>query len=127
MCRYLLGICFSCPAFHINAVEGDDKEEGSHFRQLSCAPGICFDVLIFPGSLSPSGDSYEVCRSLRLYTVQVWNLARSRFTGWPVRVDYGLHGNTDMALAHDMKLYILTDRGTATFTDTPSPIFQVIN
>eukprot|EP00063_Salmo_salar_P087124 XP_014061959.1 PREDICTED: uncharacterized protein LOC106608527 isoform X2 [Salmo salar] len=69
---------------------------------------------------------YAVCKSLRPGTVRVWNLARSRFTGRPVRVEHGLYGNTDVALAHDLKLYILTDRGTATFTDTPSPIFQTL-
>ncbi|XP_070978142.1 uncharacterized protein [Oncorhynchus clarkii lewisi] len=69
---------------------------------------------------------YAVCKSLRPGTVRVWNLARSRFSGRPVRVEHGLYGNTDVALAHDLKLYILTDRGTATFTDTPSPIFQTL-
>ena len=86
---------------------------------------ICFDCLALSWVSSPSGDSYAVCKSLRPGTVRVWNLARSRFTGRPVRVEHGLYGNTDVALAHDLKLYILTDRGTATFTDTPSPIFQV--
>ncbi|KAK6323042.1 hypothetical protein J4Q44_G00053810 [Coregonus suidteri] len=69
---------------------------------------------------------YAVCRSLRPGTVRVWNLARSRFAGRPVRVEHGLYGKTDVALVHDLKLYILTDRGTANFTDTPSPIFQTL-
>ena len=67
-----------------------------------------------------------MCRSLRPGTVRVWNLARKRFVGRPVRVEHGLYGSSDVALVHDLKLYILTDRGTATVTDTPSPIFQVI-
>ncbi|KAL0970488.1 hypothetical protein UPYG_G00242740 [Umbra pygmaea] len=69
---------------------------------------------------------YAVCRSLQPGMVQVWNLARSRFTGRPVRVEHGLYGRTDVALIYDLKLYILTDRGMSTFMDTPSTVFQTL-
>ncbi|XP_071402446.1 uncharacterized protein [Centroberyx affinis] len=76
----------------------------------------------------PVGKSprYAVCRSLRPGTVHVWNLARRRFVGRAVRVEHGLYGGTDVALAHDLKMYILTDRGTTNATDTPSPRFQTL-
>jgi hypothetical protein len=55
----------------------------------------------------------------------VWNLARRRHAGRPVRLEHSLYGTTDVALTHGLRLYILTDRGTTTFTDTPTPVFQV--
>lgn len=55
----------------------------------------------------------------------MWNLVRRRYAGRPVRVEHNLYGGTDVALAKDLKLYILTDRGVANFTDTPVPVFQV--
>ncbi|KAG7461821.1 hypothetical protein MATL_G00195090 [Megalops atlanticus] len=69
---------------------------------------------------------YVVCRSLHPGTVRVWNIVKPSCRGKPVRVEHGLYDSTDVALAKDMKLYILTDRGTATFTDTPMPIFQTL-
>nr|XP_046237578.1 uncharacterized protein si:ch211-212k18.6 [Scatophagus argus] len=55
---------------------------------------------------------YAVCRSFKAGTVYVWNLTRRRFVCRPVRVVHGLYSSTDVVLAHDFKLYILTDRGT---------------
>lgn len=69
--------------------------------------------------------SYVVCRGIHQGTVRVWNISRARFRGQPVRVEHGLFSSSDVALARDLKLYILTDRGMATFTDTPTPVYQV--
>ncbi|XP_027143899.1 uncharacterized protein LOC109137463 [Larimichthys crocea] len=55
---------------------------------------------------------YAVCRSIRAGTVYVWNLSRRRFVCRPVRVEHGLYGSTDVVLARDFKLYILTDRSS---------------
>ncbi|XP_070711235.1 uncharacterized protein [Pempheris klunzingeri] len=65
---------------------------------------------------------YVVCRSIKAGAVYVWNLARRRFVCRPVRVEHGLYSNTDVVLAHDFKLYILTGRST----DTPSYQFQTL-
>ena len=69
--------------------------------------------------------SYVVCRGMRPGTVRVWNMSRASFKGRPVRVEHGLFSSTDVALARDLRLYILTDRGMATFPDTPTPVYQV--
>ncbi|KAK0131674.1 NACHT domain- and WD repeat-containing protein 1 [Merluccius polli] len=76
--------------------------------------------------MSTTSPRYAVCRSMRAGSVSVWNLVRRRHAGRPVRVEHGLYGGTDVALAHDLKLYILTDRGTASATDTPAPVFQTL-
>ncbi|XP_063043680.1 uncharacterized protein LOC134438020 [Engraulis encrasicolus] len=68
---------------------------------------------------------YVLCRSTRQGTVRVWNIARPRWSGRAVRVEHGLFNSTDVALARDMKLYILTDRGTSQFTESPTPVYQV--
>lgn len=68
---------------------------------------------------------YVLCRSMRHGTVRVWNIARSRLAGRPVRVEHGLFTNTDVALARDLKLYILTDRGTSSITESATPVYQV--
>ncbi|KAG9347016.1 hypothetical protein JZ751_005943 [Albula glossodonta] len=68
---------------------------------------------------------YVVCRSLKAGTVRVWNIKKSSCRGNPVRVEHGLYDSTDVVLFKDLKMYILTDRGEATFTETPMPIFQV--
>ncbi|XP_076828927.1 uncharacterized protein LOC143475082 isoform X3 [Brachyhypopomus gauderio] len=70
--------------------------------------------------------SYVVCRGLRAGTVRVWNVNRARFRGRPVRVEHGLFSSSDIALARDLRLYILTDRGTATFIDSPTPVYQTL-
>lgn len=57
--------------------------------------------------------------------VTVWNILKSKCKGSAVRVERGLMESSDVVLIRDMKLYILTDRGMASFTDTPRPIFQV--
>ncbi|KAJ3585371.1 hypothetical protein NHX12_014092, partial [Muraenolepis orangiensis] len=63
----------------------------------------------------------------RAGSVSVWNLARRRrYAGRPVHVEHGLYGSTDVALAHGLRLYVLTDRGTASLTDTPAPVFQTL-
>lgn len=69
--------------------------------------------------------SYVVSLSTRPGTVRVWNIKRARFRARPVRVEHSLYTSADIVLVRDLKLYILTDHGTATFTDTPTPVFQV--
>lgn len=80
----------------------------------------CFSVLSF--TLSPR---YVVCRSTRPGTVRLWNVARTRFKGRPVRVEHGLFSSADIALVRDLKLYILSDHGTTNFTDAPTSVYQV--
>lgn len=75
--------------------------------------------------LAPSVGRYAVCHSIRAGTVSVWNLARRRFVGRPVRVEHGLYSSTDVVLTHDLKLYIFTDKSSASSTDDPSYRFQV--
>ncbi|KAG7330095.1 hypothetical protein KOW79_006317 [Hemibagrus wyckioides] len=70
--------------------------------------------------------SYVVCRSTRPGTVRVWNIKRARFRAQPVHVEHSLFSSADIALVRDLKLYILADRGTATFTDTPTPVYQTL-
>ncbi|KAI4905072.1 hypothetical protein NFI96_016045, partial [Prochilodus magdalenae] len=70
--------------------------------------------------------SYVVCRGVRPGTVRVWNVSRASFRGRPVRVEHGLFSSADVTLARDLRLYILTDRGMATFTDTPTPVYQTL-
>ncbi|KAB5579452.1 hypothetical protein PHYPO_G00195220 [Pangasianodon hypophthalmus] len=70
--------------------------------------------------------SYVVCRSTRPGTVRVWNIRRARFRARPVQVEHSLFTSADVALVRDLKLYILTDHGTATFTDTPTPVYQTL-
>ncbi|KAK3567409.1 hypothetical protein QTP86_019864 [Hemibagrus guttatus] len=70
--------------------------------------------------------SYVVCRSTRPGTVRVWNIRRARFRARPVHVEHSLFSSADVALVRDLKLYILTDCGTATFTDTPTPVYQTL-
>ncbi|KAJ8416550.1 hypothetical protein AAFF_G00358380 [Aldrovandia affinis] len=69
---------------------------------------------------------YVVCKSLRPGTVRVWNIVKPSCRSKPVRVEHGLYDRTDVTLVKGMKLYILTDRGNATFTDAPMPIFQML-
>ncbi len=69
---------------------------------------------------------YAVCQSTRPGTVRVWNVARMRFKGRPVQVEHGLFSSSDIALVRDLKLYILSDRGTINFPDTPTSVYQVL-
>ncbi|MBN3301764.1 NWD2 protein, partial [Amia calva] len=91
--------------YNVHRVKGDGIEE------------------IFPMENYPR---YVVCKSTKPGTVSVWNIMKSSCKGKPVRLERGLYENTDIALPKNMKLYILTDRGTADFTDTPRPIFQTL-
>ncbi|XP_075466753.1 uncharacterized protein LOC142501163 isoform X2 [Ascaphus truei] len=69
---------------------------------------------------------YVVCRSVKPGVITVWNIVKSKCKGSAVRVERGLLENTDIVLVRDMKLFVLTDRGMASFTDTPRPIFQTL-
>ncbi|KAM8939444.1 uncharacterized protein RCH25_053088 [Pelodytes ibericus] len=69
---------------------------------------------------------YVVCRSVRPGVITVWNIVKSKCKGNAVRVERGLMESNDVVLVRDMKLFILTDRGMASFTDTPRPIFQTL-
>ncbi|XP_053314279.1 uncharacterized protein LOC128480573 [Spea bombifrons] len=69
---------------------------------------------------------YVVCRSVRPGVITVWNIVKSKCKSSAVRVERGLVENNDVVLVRDMMLYILTDRGMASFTDTPRPIFQTL-
>uniref|UniRef100_A0A8C5WG25 NACHT and WD repeat domain-containing protein 2 n=1 Tax=Leptobrachium leishanense TaxID=445787 RepID=A0A8C5WG25_9ANUR len=69
---------------------------------------------------------YAVCRSVRPGLITIWNIVKSKCKGSAVRVERGLVENNDVVLVRDMKLFILTDRGMASFTDTPRPIFQTL-
>ncbi|XP_040275834.1 uncharacterized protein LOC120991011 [Bufo bufo] len=69
---------------------------------------------------------YAVCRSVRPGVITVWNIVKSKCKSSAVRVERGLMESNDIVLVRDMKLYILTDRGMASFTDTPRPIFQTL-
>ncbi|XP_077135681.1 uncharacterized protein LOC143793014 [Ranitomeya variabilis] len=69
---------------------------------------------------------YVVCRNVRPGVISVWNIVKSKCKSSAVRVERGLVENSDVVLVRDMKLYILTDRGMASFTDTPRPIFQTL-
>lgn len=66
-----------------------------------------------------------VCQSTRPGTVRLWNVARTRFKGRPVQVEHGLFSSSDIALVRDLKLYILSDRGTTNFTDASTSVYQV--
>ncbi|TSK82214.1 NACHT domain- and WD repeat-containing protein 1 [Bagarius yarrelli] len=70
--------------------------------------------------------SYVVCRSTRPGTMRVWNIIGARFKAHPVYVEHSLFTSADVALVRDLKLYILTDLGTAPFTDTPIPVYQTL-
>ncbi|XP_074480037.1 uncharacterized protein LOC141760845 [Sebastes fasciatus] len=77
----------------------------------------------------PMGETprYAVCRSVRAGTVYVWNLARRRFACRPVRAEHGLCSSTDVVLAHDFKLYILTDKSTnSSSMDAPACSFKTL-
>ncbi|XP_075695609.1 uncharacterized protein LOC142661658 [Rhinoderma darwinii] len=69
---------------------------------------------------------YVVCRSVRPGVITVWNIVKSKCKSSAVRVERGLVESNDIVLVRDMKLYILTDRGMASFTETPRPIFQTL-
>ncbi|XP_078535057.1 uncharacterized protein LOC144821717 [Lissotriton helveticus] len=69
---------------------------------------------------------YVVCRSVRPGVVTVWNIVKSKCKSSAVRVERGLMESSDVVLIKDMKLFILTDRGMASFAETPRPIFQTL-
>ncbi|XP_069796593.1 uncharacterized protein [Narcine bancroftii] len=73
-----------------------------------------------------SNPSYAVCRSLNSEIISIWNLRKSKYKGQAVQVERGLVDSTDIVLARDTKLYILSDKGTATHAETPRPIFQAL-
>lgn len=125
--------CFLPGIFHLIAFFSDNEiwsigvristsHQNSH---LMChAVHVC-GIVFLCWSLAPSAARYAVCRSIRAGTVYVWNLTRRRFVCRPVRVEHGLCGSTDVVLAHDLKLYILTNRSTVRSVDAPSCGFQV--
>ncbi|XP_067301621.1 uncharacterized protein [Pseudorasbora parva] len=69
---------------------------------------------------------YVVCRSTRPGTVRIWNVARTRLKGRPVQVEHGLFSHSDIALVRDLRLYILSDRGTINFTEAPTSVYQTL-
>ncbi|XP_043561220.1 uncharacterized protein LOC122557528 isoform X2 [Chiloscyllium plagiosum] len=69
---------------------------------------------------------YVVCMSLNAEAISVWNLRKSKYIGRAVQLERGLVERTSTVLVRDMKLYILSDKSSATFTETPRPIFQTL-
>ncbi|XP_034298711.1 RWD domain-containing protein 4 isoform X1 [Pantherophis guttatus] len=69
---------------------------------------------------------YAVCRNTSPGVIAVWNILKSKCKHNAVRVERGLVENTDVVLARDMKLYILTGKGIASFADPPRSIFQTL-
>ncbi|TFK16026.1 tRNA (adenine(58)-N(1))-methyltransferase catalytic subunit TRMT61A [Platysternon megacephalum] len=69
---------------------------------------------------------YVVCRSLNSGVITVWNIVKSKCKGKAVTVERGLVENTDVVLVRDMKLFVLTDKGMASFTEASRPIFQTL-
>ncbi|XP_058048768.1 uncharacterized protein LOC131203005 isoform X3 [Ahaetulla prasina] len=69
---------------------------------------------------------YAVCRNTSPGVIAVWNIVKSKCKHNAVRVERGLVENTDIVLARDMKLYILTGKGIASFADPPRSIFQTL-
>ncbi|KAG5844984.1 hypothetical protein ANANG_G00133960 [Anguilla anguilla] len=119
--RFCLGICNGEPYLRMwNLALGINDQSLTYNVHKVKSDGI---AEVIPMSKYPR---YVVCRSLRPGTVRVWNVARSGYRGRPVRVEHGLYDSADVVLARDMKLYILTDRGTASFTEPPMPIFQTL-
>nr|XP_034969164.1 uncharacterized protein LOC118084041 [Zootoca vivipara] len=69
---------------------------------------------------------YAMCRNTSPGVITVWNIMKSKCKHNAVRVERGLLENTDIVLLRDMKLYVLTDKGMASFADPPRPIFQTL-
>ncbi|KAK9398964.1 NACHT domain- and WD repeat-containing protein 1-like [Crotalus adamanteus] len=69
---------------------------------------------------------YAVCRNTSPGAIAVWNIVKSKCKHNAVRMERGLAENTDIVLARDMKLYILTGKGMASFADPPRSIFQTL-
>ncbi|XP_048383603.1 uncharacterized protein LOC125451016 isoform X2 [Stegostoma tigrinum] len=69
---------------------------------------------------------YIVCMSLNAEVISVWNIRKSKYIGRAVQSERGLVESTSTVLVRDMKLYILSDKSSATFTETPRPIFQTL-
>ncbi|KAG8134727.1 hypothetical protein E2320_007821, partial [Naja naja] len=69
---------------------------------------------------------YAVCRNTSPGVIAVWNIVKSKCKHNAVRVERGLVENTDIVLARDMKLYILTGKGIASYADPPRTIFQTL-
>lgn len=68
---------------------------------------------------------YAVCRTVSPGVITLWNIVKSKCKCKAVRVERGLTEATDVVLVRDMKLFVLTDKGMASFADPPRPIFQV--
>ncbi|XP_026522963.1 uncharacterized protein LOC113411866 isoform X1 [Notechis scutatus] len=69
---------------------------------------------------------YAVCRNTSPGVITVWNIVKSKCKHNAVRVERGLVENTDIVLARDMKLYILTGKGISSYADPPRSIFQTL-
>ncbi|KAJ6668622.1 hypothetical protein lerEdw1_012104 [Lerista edwardsae] len=69
---------------------------------------------------------YAVCQNTSPGVITVWNIVKSKCKRNAVRVERGLTENTDIVLVRDMKLFIITDKGMASFVDPPRPIFQTL-
>ncbi|XP_048366186.1 uncharacterized protein LOC125440412 isoform X2 [Sphaerodactylus townsendi] len=69
---------------------------------------------------------YAVCQNMSPGAITVWNIVKSKCKRNAVRVEKGLIENTDVVLVRDMKLFVLTDKGMASFADPPKPIFQTL-
>ncbi|XP_077158423.1 uncharacterized protein LOC143819984 isoform X2 [Paroedura picta] len=69
---------------------------------------------------------YAVCQNMSPGAITVWNIVKSKCKHNAVRVERGLVENTDVVLVRDMKLFVLTDKGMASFADPPRPIFQTL-
>ncbi|XP_078252929.1 uncharacterized protein LOC144592274 [Rhinoraja longicauda] len=70
--------------------------------------------------------SYVVCRSLNSEVISVWNIRKSKCKGQAVQMERGLVDGANIALVRDTKLYILSDKGMATHSETPRPIYQTL-
>ncbi|XP_054845628.1 uncharacterized protein LOC129336525 [Eublepharis macularius] len=69
---------------------------------------------------------YAVCQNPSPGAITVWNIVKSKCKHNAVRVERGLIENTDIVLVRDMKLFVLTDKGMASFGDPPRPLFQTL-
>ncbi|ESO83266.1 hypothetical protein LOTGIDRAFT_236714 [Lottia gigantea] len=96
------------------------KQVNQHAPKLKKALGV---GQIFPMKEYPR---YVVAKAVNHGPISVWNVAKAKCLQTAVRIERGMTETSDVVIALNSQLVILTDRGFSNATDDSKPVFQTV-
>ncbi|KAK6191904.1 hypothetical protein SNE40_003480 [Patella caerulea] len=96
------------------------KKVNQHAPKLKKSMGV---GQIFPMVENPR---YVVAKAVNHGPISVWNVAKAKCLQTAVRIERGMTETSDVVIARNSQLVILTDRGFSNATDDSKPVFQTV-